>query len=123
MQKFPRQDQAHKAQSSAAKPPNSVMSGPLQPLSAALGEQVAALERRAEQALRVLDLVRMALPEPEKSHVLSAGYRDDVLIVTLDSAAWTAHVRYREAALRRHLTVAGEKPFTHLKVRVGRPDG
>jgi len=97
------------------------MSNPLQPLGAELGEQVAQLEQRANRALRVLDLVRDGLPEPEKNHVLSASYRDDTLIVYVDSAIWTAHVRYLEATLQRHWIAAGEKPFTFLKVRVGHP--
>lgn len=97
------------------------MSNPLQPLASSLGDQVAQLEVRARQALKVLDLVRAALPEPEKNHVLSAGYRDDVLLISVDSAMWTAHVRYREQLLLKHLTAAGEKPFTNLKVRVGHP--
>ena len=95
------------------------MSGGLQPLSAALGGGIAALEARAKEAFRLLDVVRAALPEPEKNHVLSAVYRDDTLVIGVDSAAWTAHVRYREQSLLKGLLDAGEKPFTKLKVRVG----
>jgi hypothetical protein len=121
MQKLRGQDQAHSAQSSAAKSPATVMSNPLQPLAVGLGRQVQELEKRAAQALRMVDLVRAALPEPEKNHVLSASYRDDTLVIGMDSAMWTAHVRYREQALLRYLTKAGEKPFTVLKVQVGHP--
>jgi len=97
------------------------MSGPLQPLSTALGGQIADLELRANQAFRLRDLVRGVLPEPDKNHVTSASYRDDELVVGVDSSMWTTHLRYLEAALLRHLVAAGEKPFTKLKVRVGRP--
>jgi len=97
------------------------MSNPLQSLSSELGDAVTQLEKRAARAFQLLDLVRAALPKPEKTHVLSAAYRDDTLIVSVDSAMWTAHVRYLEGALRRHFAAAGEKPFTVLKVRVGHP--
>jgi hypothetical protein len=97
------------------------MSNPLQPLASGFGAQIAELEQRASHAHKVLNLVRAALPEHEKIHVLSAAYRDDVLVISVDSAMWTAHVRYREAALLQHLIAAGEKPFTNLKVRVGHP--
>jgi hypothetical protein len=123
MQKTPGQDQARIAQSNATKPPERVMSGSLQPLSAALGSQVAELEARAKRALNLTDLVRATLPGPEKNHVLSASYRDDLLVISMDSAMWTAQVRYQEDGLRRGLGAAGEKPFTKLKVRVGHPSG
>ncbi|HYM34340.1 MAG TPA: DciA family protein, partial [Steroidobacteraceae bacterium] len=84
------------------------MSNPLQPLAVGMGRQVAELEKRAAHALRVFDLVRSALPEPEKSHVLSASYREDTLVISVESAMWTAHVRYREQALLRCLIRAGE---------------
>jgi hypothetical protein len=79
------------------------------------------LENQAKAALGLLNQVRKALPEPEKNHVLSASYQDDTLIVTSDSAAWCSHLRYRENFLREQLAALGEKPFTVLKVRVGRP--
>ncbi len=97
------------------------MSGSLVPLSAGLGAPIAELEARAKQAFKLTDLVRAALPAPEKNHVVSASYRDETLVVSTDSPAWTAQVRYREEALRKHLEQAGEKPFTKLKVRVGHP--
>ncbi len=122
MQKTPRQDQAPGAQSTATIGVTTVMSASLQPLSGALGGEIANLEARAKQAFKLLDLVRAALAEPEKNHVLSATYRDDTLVIRTDSAMWTAQVRYKEAALLNSLTAAGEKPFTKLKVRVGQPN-
>jgi hypothetical protein len=91
------------------------------PLSAGLGPQIAALEQQAKAALGLLNRVRQALPEPDKTHVLSASYHEDTLVVTADSAAWCTHLRYQENALRERLVTLGEKPFTVLKVRVGRP--
>jgi hypothetical protein len=97
------------------------MNDKLSPLSAAWGPKIAALEARAKAVLALCDKVRAALPEPEKSHVLSASYHDDTLVVSADSAAWCGHIRYQENSLRDRLVEMGEKPFTLLKVRVGRP--
>jgi hypothetical protein len=79
------------------------------------------LESQAKAALGLLAQVRKALPEHEKNHVLSASYHEDKLVITTDSAAWSTHFRYRENTLREQLVALGEKPFTVLKVRVGRP--
>ena len=93
----------------------------LRPLSEGLGPKIAALEARATAALSLVGRVRDALPQPEKNHLLSASYRDDTLVLTTDSAAWGTRLRYQEASLREALVARGEKPFTVLKVRVGRP--
>jgi len=97
------------------------MSDKLRAFSDDLGPRIAALETRAKAALALSDKVRAALAEPEKNHVLSASYRDDTLIISADSAAWCGHIRYQENSLRERLIAAGEKPFTVLRVRVGRP--
>ena len=121
MHKTPAQDQARRAQSNATKVNEKVMSGPLQPLSAVLSGRVADLETRALQSFKLTDVVRAALPEPEKNHVLSASYREDELVISTDSAMWTARIRYLEESIREGLIRVGEKPFTKLKVRVGKP--
>jgi hypothetical protein len=121
MQKRPYEDQASPSTNGIRKSPFGGQSASLIPLSAGLGPQIAALENQAKAALGLLNQVRKALPEPEKNHVLSASYQDDTLIVTTDSAAWCTHLRYRETSLREQLVALGEKPFTVLKVRVGRP--
>ncbi|MBC7984462.1 MAG: DUF721 domain-containing protein [Candidatus Obscuribacterales bacterium] len=97
------------------------MSDRLTPLSAGLGVRVEALEARVKATLALSDKVRAALDAPEKSHVVSASYRDATLIVSTDSAAWCAQIRLQEARLRQRLEQQGEKPFTILKVRVSQP--
>jgi len=97
------------------------MSDKLRAFSDGLGPRIAALEARAKAVLALSDKVRLALPGPEKNHVLSASYREDTLIISTDSAAWCGHIRYQENTLRERLIAAGEKSFTVLKVRVGRP--
>ena len=121
MQKRPYEDQAPPSPSRTLNRPSGHKPEALRPLSAGFGPQIAALEQQAKAALGLVDRVRQALPEPDKTHVLSASYHEDTLVVTTDSAAWCAHLRYQENALRERLVTLGEKPFTVFKVRVGRP--
>ena len=80
---------------------------------------LATLERRAQTVLSLTSKVRNTLAGPERHHVLAAAYHEDTLVITMDSAAWTAQVRFAQDELRKQLTAAGEKTFIHLKVRVG----
>ena len=64
-------------------------------------------------------LVRATLSGPEKEHVVSVSYRDEVLVVMADSAAWCPQIRYAQRELLAKLNAAGEKRFTKLKVKVG----
>jgi hypothetical protein len=59
------------------------------------------------------------LSGPERQHVLAAAFHEDTLVITTDSAAWTAQIRFAHDDLRKQLAAAGEKTFIHLKVRVG----
>lgn len=115
------EDQVPATHESAQTAITKVMSDKLRAFADGLGPRIAALEERAKAVLALSDKVRAALPEPEKNHVVSASYRDDTLVVSTDSAAWCGHIRYQEDLLRERLAAAGEKPFTQLKVRVGRP--
>ena len=80
---------------------------------------LANLEQRARRVMSLTAKVRNALAEPERHHVLAASYHEDNLVVTTDSAAWTAQIRFAQDELRKYLVEAGEKTFIHLKVRVG----
>ena len=80
---------------------------------------LAQLEQRAKQVMNLTTKVRNALAGPERQHVLAAAYHENTLVVTTDSAAWTAQIRFAQDELRKHLSAAGEKTFIHLKVRVG----
>jgi hypothetical protein len=80
---------------------------------------LAGLEQRAKRVMNLTTKVRNALSEPERHHVLAAAYHEDTLVVTTDSAAWTAQIRFAQDELRKQLAAAGEKTFIHLKVRVG----
>lgn len=80
---------------------------------------LANLEQRAKRVMSLTAKVRNALSGPERHHVLAAAYHEDTLVVTTDSAAWTAQIRFTQDELRKYLVEAGEKTFVHLKVRVG----
>ena len=96
------------------------MSSAFQPLGFSLPAKVADLEKRAKAALSLTEQVRASLPEEQKSHVLSASYRDETLSVTMDSAAWCPQVRYGAEGLLERLKANGGPEFAKLKVRVGR---
>lgn len=80
---------------------------------------LANLEQRAKRVMSLTAKVRNALAGPERQHVLAAAYHEDTLVVTTDSAAWTAQIRFAQDELRKYLVESGEKTFIHLKVRVG----
>lgn len=121
MQKRSHQDQASPMPNGPRKPSSGGRPESLVALSAGFGPQIAELERQAKAALGLLDVVKRALTDPVKNHVLSASYQDSQLHLTADSAVWSTHLRYGENALREKLVELGERPFTVLKVRVGRP--
>jgi hypothetical protein len=83
------------------------------------GGALAKLERRANAVLSLTAKVRQTLSGPERTHVLAAAYHEDTLVITTDSAAWTAQIRFAQDELRNKLVTAGEQPFVQLKVRVG----
>lgn len=96
------------------------MSNRLKPLSSGLPP---GLERLAQQAAAVNSLtalVQQSLPEALRPHVLSAVRRADDLVVIVDSAAWSAQVRYAGARLKEQLEAAGQGVGGKVRVRVGR---
>lgn len=121
MQNRPQKDQASQAPNTTQKSHSGRPSDTLLPLAASLGPGVEALHKQAQAVLSLTDRVRGTLPDSLKSHLLSATYHDDALVLTADSAAWGTHLRYQETPLREHFLARGEKPFTVLKVRVRHP--
>jgi hypothetical protein len=96
------------------------MKNPLQPILFKKTGALAQLERRASEVLTLTGKVKQGLPSPERDHVVAAVYHEDTLVITADSAAWTAQIRFAIDELRKHLSASGEKTFVNLKVRVGR---
>ncbi len=95
------------------------MKSTLKPFLADLGGALAKLEKRAGEVMTLTGKVRQTLQGPERQHVLAAAYHGDTLVITTDSAAWTAQIRFAQDELRKQLAASGEKTFVHLKVRVG----
>lgn len=80
------------------------------------------LERLAEQAAAVTALtalVKQNLAAELRPHILSAVRRADDLVVIVDSAAWTARVRYAGPRLKAQLEAAGQGVAGKVRVRVG----
>lgn len=96
------------------------MSDRLKPLFSGLPQ---GLERLAQQAAAVTSLtalVQQYLPEAVRPHVVAAVRRADDLVVVVDSAAWSARVRYAGAQLKEQLAAAGERVSGKVRVRVGK---
>lgn len=94
------------------------MSDPLKPLFGGRMPGLEALSRKASAARSLTERVRGHLPEPVQPHVLSASRRDADLVVIVDSAAWSARVRYAGRRLKAQLEAAGEPAIGTIRVKV-----
>ncbi|MCM2312477.1 MAG: DUF721 domain-containing protein [Steroidobacteraceae bacterium] len=99
------------------------MSDPLKPLLAGLEPALAKLALQAAAAASITVTVRGLLPEALRPHVVAAARRGDDLVVIVDSAAWSARVRYAGPKLKQQLAAAGETVVGKVRVRVGRGQG
>ena len=99
------------------------MPGSLKTLFGSLTPGLEALSKKAAAAATLTDKVRARLPEPLRPHLLTAARRGADLVVVMDSAAWTARVRYAGAALKAGLEADGEPTIgkLHVKVRAAAP--
>jgi hypothetical protein len=99
------------------------MAGPLKSLFNGTMPGFDALEKRAAAAQSLTEMVRHDLPEPLRAHLVAAARRGDDLVVIMDSAAWTARVRYAARTLKARLEARGEPAIGKLlvKVRAGLP--
>jgi len=86
-----------------------------------LGERFRALEARAGAVTELTEKVRAGLDAELKTHLISASYRRDSLVLLTDSAAWCTRLRFVESEIRNQLIAAGEPPFGRLRVRVVAP--
>ena len=96
------------------------MADRLKPLFSGLDSSLERLAQRAAAATSLTATVRAALPEALRQHVVSAVRRGDDLVVIVDSAAWSARVRYAGPALKAQLLAGGEAVTGRIRVRVGR---
>jgi hypothetical protein len=97
------------------------MAGPLKPLSELLSAGFTRLAEQAQASLDLTERVRRVLPEPLRAHILSANRRGEELVIRVDSAAWSAQVRYAGQRLLEVLQEPGAAAITRVRVRVGRP--
>lgn len=94
------------------------MTDPLKPLFSNPLEAVETLARKAAEARSLAGLVQRELPEPLGAHVVGAARRGEDLVVIVDSAAWSARVRYAGPRLRQRLAEFGEQVPGKVRVRV-----
>jgi hypothetical protein len=96
------------------------MADRLKPLFSGLDLGLEKLAQKAAATVGLTASVQAALPEIVRPHVVSAVRRGDDLVVIVDSAAWSARVRYAAATLKERLQAAGETVAGKVRVRVGR---
>jgi hypothetical protein len=96
------------------------VSDPLKPLFSGAGSALEALALRAAETTVLADVVRGVLPEPVRAHVVAAVRSGEDLVVIVDSAAWSARVRYAGPRLQEALAGRGEPVAGKVRVRVGR---
>ncbi len=94
------------------------MSDPLKPLFGRPMPALEALSRKASAARSLTERVRGQLPDAVRPHVLSASRRDADLVVIVDSAAWSARVRYAGRRLKAQLEAGGEPAIGAVRVKV-----
>ena len=97
------------------------MANSLKPLTGGSLPGLDQLAKRAAAASSLAALVRRELPVPLGEHVVSASRRDEDLVVTVDSAAWAARVRYAGPRLKERLAELGEPVAGKVRVRVRSP--
>lgn len=99
------------------------MADPLKPLFSDLDQGIARLADQAAASASLTAKVRQSLSETLRPHVLSASRRGDDLVVVVDSAAWSARVRYAGTELKARLAAAGDAVAGKVRVKVGRGSG
>ena len=97
------------------------MTDPLKPLSELVSAGFSRLAEQAEASRNLTERVRRILPDPLRAHILSASRRGEELAIRVDSAAWSAQVRYAGKRLLEVLQEPGTPPISRVRVRVGRP--
>jgi hypothetical protein len=99
------------------------MTDPLKPLFSTPLAGLERLAKKAAEAAGLADLVRQALPPPLGAHVIGAARRGEDVVVLVDSAAWSARVRYAGPQLRDTLAALGQPVQGKVRVRVRRGNG
>ena len=94
------------------------MTDRLKPLFGGLAPGLDALARKAAAAQSLTDKVRGELAEALRPHLVSASRRGEDLVVIMDSAAWTARVRYGARQLKERLQALGEPAVGKVVVKV-----
>jgi hypothetical protein len=94
------------------------MTNSLKPLFGSSTPGLEQLAKRAAAADSLTAVVRRQLPAELGDHVVSVVRRDDDLVIIVDSAAWTARVRYAGPRMKEQLAGLGEPVAGKVRVRV-----
>jgi hypothetical protein len=99
------------------------MSRTEKPLFSSPLDGIEGLVRQSARVQALATLVRRELPERLAEHIIGVSRRDEDLVVIVDSAAWSARIRYAGPELKARLGELGEPVAGKVRVRVRRPAG
>ena len=66
------------------------------------GSPLAKISGKAALLEELTIFIRKALPDPLKNHLIAASEHDSTLVLTADSAAWAARMRFHETEILTH---------------------
>jgi hypothetical protein len=102
-------------------PSSAMIEKPNQPkaLKGLLGEspRLVRLVKDAERLGALTAFVRKALPPEIQPHLTAASVRDDTLVLTADSPAWAARLRFHGGEILTFLAVGQGIQATRVSVR------
>jgi len=82
------------------------------------GNDLSKLVARAQEAGELDARVRALLPDELALHVTGAVYRDDTVVVLVDSAAWACRIRFHAPELAERLAPRFDGAVARVQVKV-----
>lgn len=76
------------------------------------------LIQRGIETEALTDKVRDALPEPLRTHILTASLHGHTLHIVADAAVWAARLRFHEGEIRTSLGPKQGTSLQNIRVRV-----
>lgn len=82
------------------------------------GNDLSKLVARAQEAGELDARVRALLPDELALHVTGAAFRDDTVVVLVDSAAWACRIRFHGPELAERLAPRFDGAVARVQVKV-----
>jgi len=79
------------------------------------------LLQHAQELLRLDQRVKAALDSPLNRHCYVANFRDEILILHVDSAVWATRLRFQLPELTTHMQDKGMPSLRQIRIKVKPP--